>query len=91
MLGSTKQLSLAIAQTTATTYSLPTTKTKGTPIMISTPEQSFQRDRQQAAMKIQNRNLQRQLDRRMQVAIARQDCYLISQLQVEQEFLLKQL
>jgi hypothetical protein len=59
-------------------------------MITSTPDQISDRNRQQAAMRIQNHNLQRQLERRIQSAIALQDRNLISQLQAEQEFLQNQ-
>jgi hypothetical protein len=60
-------------------------------MIIATPDQIQTRQIQQATMKTQYRNLLVQLERRLQVAIDRQDRYLINQLQTEQEFLTKQL
>jgi hypothetical protein len=60
-------------------------------MIIATPDQIQTRQIQQATMKTQYRNLLFQLERRLQVAIDRQDRYLINQLQIEQDFLTKQL
>ena len=60
-------------------------------MFIATPDQISAHQSQQAIMKIQSQNLLARLDRRMQVAIESRDCYLISHLQSEREFLLKQL
>jgi hypothetical protein len=60
-------------------------------MIIATPDQIQTRQIQQATMKTQYRNLLVQLERRLQVAIDRQDRYLINQLQIEQDFLTKQL
>jgi hypothetical protein len=60
-------------------------------MIIATPDQILERDRQQAVMKIQTQNILNKLDRRMQVAIDLQDRCLISQLQAEQDFLSRQL
>jgi hypothetical protein len=57
-------------------------------MIIATPDQIQTRQIQQATMKTQYRNLLVQLERRLQVAI---DRYLINQLQIEQDFLTKQL
>jgi hypothetical protein len=59
--------------------------------IIATPDQISARDRQQATMKIQAKNLLTNLEQRIQVAIDRGDRCLIAQLQIEQEFLFKQL
>jgi hypothetical protein len=58
---------------------------------IATPEQITDRQHQQATMRVQTQHLLARLDRRMQVAIDRQDRCLISQLQAEQEFLSRQM
>jgi hypothetical protein len=60
-------------------------------MIIATPDQIQTRQIQQATMKTQYRNLLVQLERRLQVAIDRQDRNLINQLQIEQDFLTKQL
>jgi hypothetical protein len=60
-------------------------------MIIATPDQIQTRQIQQATMKTQYRNLLVQLERRLQVAIDRQDRYLINQLQTEKESLTKQL
>jgi hypothetical protein len=59
-------------------------------MIIATPNQIQARQIQLATMKTQYRHLD-QVARRLQVAIERQDRYLIDQLQVEQDFLIKQL
>jgi hypothetical protein len=60
-------------------------------MIIATSDQLQARQIQQATMKTQYRNLLVQLERRLQVAIDRQDRYLINQLQTEKESLTKQL
>jgi hypothetical protein len=59
--------------------------------IITTLEQTQIRQIQKATMETQYRHLLAQLERRMQVAIDRQDRYLINQLQAEKEFITKQL
>jgi hypothetical protein len=59
-------------------------------MIIATPDEIFARNQQQLTMKIQAQNLLAKLDRRIQVAIESRDHYLLSQLQAEREFLLKQ-
>jgi hypothetical protein len=63
----------------------------GITMIIATPDQIQTRQIQQATMKTQYRNLLVQLERRLQVAIDRQDRYLINQIQMEKDFLTKQL
>jgi hypothetical protein len=60
-------------------------------MIIATPDQLQARQIQLATMKTQYRHQLDQLARRLQVAIERQDRYLINQLQIEQDFLIKQL
>jgi hypothetical protein len=60
-------------------------------MFIATPDQIQARQIQQATMKTQYRNLLTQLERRLQAAIDRQDCYLINQLEAEKDYLIKQL
>jgi hypothetical protein len=60
-------------------------------MIIATPDQIQTRQIQQATMKTQYRNLLVQLERRLQVAIDRQDRYLINQLEAEKDYLTKQL
>jgi hypothetical protein len=60
-------------------------------MIIATPDQIQTRQIQKDTMKTQYRYLLAQLERRLQVAIDRQDRYLINQLQIEQDFLIKQL
>jgi hypothetical protein len=59
-------------------------------MFIATPDQIQARQIQQATMKTQYRNLLTQLERRLQVAIDRQDRYLINQLEAEKDYLIKQ-
>jgi hypothetical protein len=59
-------------------------------MFIVTPDDLFARNQQQLTMKIQTQHLLAKLDRRIQVAVATGDRYLLSQLQAEREFLLKQ-
>ena len=60
-------------------------------MIIATFDQLTARQYQQATMKIQAQHLLARLEQRMQVAIDLENRYLISQLQIEREFLLKQL
>jgi hypothetical protein len=57
---------------------------------IATPDELFARDQQQLTIKIQTQHLLSKLDRRIMVAIKSHDRCLLSQLQAEREFLLKQ-
>jgi hypothetical protein len=59
-------------------------------MIIATPDEIFARNQQQLTMKIQVQNLLAKLDRRIKVAIESHDRCLLSQLQAEREFLLKQ-
>jgi hypothetical protein len=63
----------------------------GITMIIATPDQIQTRQIQQATMKTQYRNLLIQLERRLQVAIDRQDRYLMNQLEAEKNYLTKQL
>jgi hypothetical protein len=60
-------------------------------MIIATPDQIQTRQIQKDTMKTQYRYLLAQLERRLQVAIDRQDRYLINQLQMEKDFFTKQL